>query len=58
MTVENKGTAEFKCLKGSTVPNFTEGNFPVYDDPNVKWPALHKMANYILIVNHSYYWIV
>lgn len=58
MTVENTSTAEFKCFKGSTVPNFMEGNFPVYYDPNVKWPTLHKMANYILIVNHSYYWIV
>lgn len=58
MTVENTSTAEFKCLKGSTVPNFMEGNFPVYYDPNVKWPALHKMANFILIVNHGYYWIV
>lgn len=58
MTVENTSTAEFKCLNGSIVPNFIECNFPVYYDPNVTWPTLHKMANYILILNHSYYWIV
>lgn len=36
MTVENISTAEFKCLKGSSVPNLMEGNFPVYFDPIVR----------------------
>lgn len=58
MTVGNAGTVEHKCFKENPVPNFMAGNLPVNYDPNVKWAALHKIANCMLIGNQNYYWIV